>query len=121
MRCKSPRFFRPRLKKKKTLALAAVAAALCVFAAGCLYLSAQTQNGTAVSLDASRIVPFLNQTLGWYRQMSADQQLADDANEHVLVADSRQLGDQIVRAAFDFARAEAEDISNSQRQAAPQD
>lgn len=120
MRCKAPRIFRARLKNKMTFALAAVAAALCSFAAGCLLLSAQAQNGPAVSLDASRIVPFVNQTLGWYRQMNADQQLADDANEHVLVADNRQLADQIVRAAFDFARAEAEDIDNSLRQAPPQ-
>lgn len=120
MRCKQPRIFRPRLKNKKTFAFAAVAATFCAFATGCLFLSAQTQNGTAVSLDGSRIIPFLNQTLAWYRQMTAAQQLADDANEHVLVADSRQLGDQIVRAAFDFARAEAEDINNSLRQAPPQ-
>jgi small-conductance mechanosensitive channel len=118
MRCKSPRIFRPRLKT--TFALAVVAATLCVFAAGCAFLSAQTQNGKAVSLDASRIIPFLNQTLGWYRQRIADQQLAADASEQVLAADNRQLADQIVRAAFDFARAEAEAVNSSLRQAPPQ-
>ena len=116
--CKSPRIFRPRLKN--TFVLAVVAGALCVFAAGCAFLSAQTQNATPISLDASRIVPFLNQTLGWFRQMTADQQLASDASEEVLVTDNRQLGDQIVRAAFDFARAEAEAINSSLRQAPPQ-
>src|SRR5579864_3849722 len=112
MRCKSPRIFRPRLRN--TLVLATVAAALCVFAAG-VFLSAQTQNTASVSLDASRIIPFLNQTLSWYRQMIAGQQLADDANEQVLIADNRQLAGQIVRAAFDFARAEAEDVNSSLR------
>ena len=118
MRSKSPRIFRPRLRN--TLVLATVAAALCVFAAGGAFLSAQTQNTTAVSLDASRILPFLNQTLGWYRQMIADQQLADDASEQVMVADNRQLAGQIVRAAFDFARAEADSVSSSLKQAPPQ-
>ena len=118
MRCKSPRIFRPRLRN--TLALAIVAAALFVFAAGGAFLSAQTQNTTAVSLDASRIIPFLNQTLSWNRQMIADQQLASDANEQVLIADSRQISDQIVRAAFEFARAEAEAVNSSLKQAPPQ-
>ncbi len=118
VRSKSPRIFRPRLRK--TLVLTTVAAALCVFVAGGAFLSAQTQNTTAVSLDASRILPFLNQTLGWYRQMIADQQLADDASEQVMVADNRQLAGQIVRAAFDFARAEADSVSSSLKQAPPQ-
>ena len=118
IRCKSPRSFRPRLRN--TLPLATVAAALCLFAAGGAFLSAQTQNTTAVSLDASRIIPFLNQTLSWYRQMIADQQLASDANEQVLVADSRQIADQVVRSAFDFARAEAETVNSSLKQAPPQ-
>ena len=118
MRCKLSRIFRPRLRN--TLVLATVAAAVCVFAAAGVFLSAQTQNTAPVSLDASRIVPFLNQTLSWYRQMIADQQLADDANEQVLIGDNRQLAGQIVRAAFDFARAEAEDVNSSLRQAPPQ-
>ncbi len=74
------------------------------------------QNTTPAAFDGSRIVPFLDQTLSWYRQMTSNQQLASDPNEEVLVADNRQLADQFVRAGFDFARAEADVVAISSPQ-----
>jgi len=59
---------------------------------------------TAAPLDRSQIVPFLNQTLNWYRQMNVDQQIANDPSEVTIVSDNRQLAGQIVRLSFDFAR-----------------
>jgi small-conductance mechanosensitive channel len=63
-------------------------------------------------LDASRIVPFLDQTLTWYRQMAVDEQIANDPSELTMVSDNRQLAQQIVKLSFDFARAEADAIAS---------
>jgi len=60
-------------------------------------------------------MPFLDQTLTWYRQMSVVQQIANDPSEVTIVSDNRQLANQIVRLSFDFARAEADAITSSQR------
>ncbi len=88
-----------------------LAPALCIVAAACGLLFAQS---TAPSpFDASRVIPFLNQTLNWYRQMTVDQQIANDPSEVALVTDNRQLADQIVRLSFDFARAEADALADS--------
>jgi small-conductance mechanosensitive channel len=71
-------------------------------------------NAAAASLDASRVIPFLDQTLTWYRQMGVDQQIANDPSEVTIVSDNRQLAAQIVRLSFDFARAEAAALTSSQ-------
>lgn len=60
-------------------------------------------------------MPFLDQTLTWYRQMGVTQQIASDPSEVTIVTDNRQLGMQIVRLSFDFARAEADAITSNQR------
>jgi small-conductance mechanosensitive channel len=92
---------------------------LCLFAGLSVIVFAQnsTQNAAPASLDPSRIMAFLDQTLTWYRQMGVDQQIADDPSEVTIVTDNRQLADQILRLSFDFARAEADALANSQRSA----
>ena len=60
-------------------------------------------------------MPFLDQTLTWYRQMNVVQQIANDPSEVTIVSDNRQLANQLVRLSFDFARAEADAITSSQR------
>ena len=62
-------------------------------------------------------MPFLDQTLTWYRQMGVTQQIASDPSEVTIVTDNRQLATQIVRLSFDFARAEADAITSNQRSA----
>ena len=47
--------------------------------------------------------------------MSVVQQIANDPSEVTIVSDNRQLANQIVRLSFDFARAEADAITSSQR------
>jgi len=90
---------------------------LCLFVGFSVFVSAQDsgQNAAPPALDASRIMPFLDQTLTWYRQMSVVQQIANDPSEVTIVSDNRQLANQIVRLSFDFARAEADAITSSQR------
>ena len=71
------------------------------------------------SPESAAILQFLNQTIDWYRQQTALQRIADDPEDASVVNDNRQMTDQVVRLAFEFARAEAESASNrgSQTQA----
>jgi small-conductance mechanosensitive channel len=62
---------------------------------------------TAISapVDAARVVQFLDQTIAWYQQLGAQQQLVSDANDAVYVSADRQMANEVVRLAFQFARA----------------
>jgi len=60
----------------------------------------------ASTVDAVRVVQFLDQTIAWYHQLGAQQQLVSDANDAVYVSTDRQMADEVVRLAFQFARAQ---------------
>ncbi len=62
---------------------------------------------TAAPADAARVVQFLDQTIAWYHQLGAQQQLVSDANDNVYVTADRQMANEVVRLAFQFARTEA--------------
>jgi small-conductance mechanosensitive channel len=66
----------------------------------------------ATAADATNIIQFLNQTIGWYRQLDVERQMATEPNDVMVVNENSQIADQIVRLAFDFARAETESIAN---------
>lgn len=65
------------------------------------------------------IVPFLNQTIVWYRQLSVQQQLANEPSDVLFLNDNKQVADQVVRLAFDFARARAQALSPQTTSSAP--
>jgi chromosome segregation ATPase len=69
-------------------------------------------SGRATEPDADDIIPFLNQTIVWSRQLSAQQQLVNEPSDALFLNDSRQIADQVVRQAFDFARARAQALTN---------
>jgi small-conductance mechanosensitive channel len=58
------------------------------------------------------IISFLNQTIVWSRQLAAEQQLVNEPSDALFLNDSRQLANQIVRLAFDYARARAQSLAN---------
>jgi small-conductance mechanosensitive channel len=62
----------------------------------------------SASVDAARVVQFLDQTIAWYRQLGAQQLLVSDANDAVYVSADRQMANEVVRLAFQFARTGAE-------------
>jgi len=66
----------------------------------------RSQDQSTSTRDPARVVSFLNQTITWYHQQAAQQ--VSDANDTVFVSSNRQIADQVVRFAFQFARAEAE-------------
>jgi small-conductance mechanosensitive channel len=61
---------------------------------------------------AEDIIPFLNQTIVWARQLSAEQQLVSEPSDALFLNDSRQVADQVVRLAFEFARARAQALAS---------
>jgi small-conductance mechanosensitive channel len=75
---------------------------------------AQTGSATSDTADANgeEIIPFLNQTIEWYRQITVQQQLATEPSDVLFLNDNRQIADQVVRLSFDYARARAQALSN---------
>ena len=65
--------------------------------------SSQTRQITPPS--PADTVKFLNQTLGWYRQLERQQAIAGTSDDLLFVNDSREIANQVVRLGFDFARA----------------
>lgn len=59
-------------------------------------------------ISASQVIQFLNQTIKWYRHLSAEQRIASEPDDQLVVYNNRQVADQVVRLSFDFARAEAD-------------
>jgi small-conductance mechanosensitive channel len=60
----------------------------------------------AAPSDPPDLIQFLEQTIGWYRQLGVEQQIATGPNDAMVVHDNQQIADQVVQLAFDFARAE---------------
>src|SRR4051794_17914479 len=61
---------------------------------------------------AEDIISFLNQTIVWSRQLTAEQQLVTEPSDALFLNDSRQVADQVVKLAFDFARARAQVLAS---------
>ena len=57
---------------------------------------------------AEDIISFLNQTIVWSRQLTAEQQLVNEPSDALFLNDSRRVADQVVKLAFDYARARAQ-------------
>jgi small-conductance mechanosensitive channel len=64
------------------------------------------------------IIPFLNQTIVWSRQLTAEQQLVSEPSDALFLNDNRQVADQVVRLAFEFARARAQVLASQAGQGA---
>ena len=99
-----------RMAKKMMLTLwpvvriATISLLLVIF---CIGMSL-SQNSAPTAPDRSDILQFLDQSINWYRQIDVERQIAKEPDDVIAVNDDRPLADQIVRSAFDFARAEAD-------------
>jgi hypothetical protein len=74
-----------------------------------LCLAQETQTGSTGGSE--EIIPFLNQNIVWHRELSAQQQLASEPSDVLFLNDNRQIADQAVRLAFEFARARAQALN----------
>jgi len=59
----------------------------------------------ATPSDPPGLIQFLDQTIGWYRQLAVEQEIATEPNDAMVVHDNQQIANQVVELAFDFARA----------------
>lgn len=69
------------------------------------------QNVSPDRADANEVIRYLNQNINWYQQLGMEQQIADEPSDALILNDNRQIADQVVRLAFDYARAEAASIA----------
>ena len=83
-----------------------------ILVSGVWILFSQTAPGTG--LDSAGLVQYLNQTIGWYRQLDLQRQMVTDPDEGMVVNDNEQIANQVVSLAFEFARAEAESIEKEE-------
>src|SRR5215470_12527948 len=61
----------------------------------------------AAPSDPPDLIQFLEQTIGWYRQLAVEQQIATEPSDAMVVHDDEHIANQVVELAFDFARAKA--------------
>lgn len=71
--------------------------------------STSTSSGT-VSPD--KLIQFLNQSITLYHQTTIQQQIATEPQEQLLLYDNKQLANQSVQLAFEFARAQLDAMSS---------
>jgi small-conductance mechanosensitive channel len=71
-----------------------------------------SKNEAVQASGADDIISFLNQTIVWSRQITAEQQLVNEPSDALFLNDSRQVADQVVKLAFDFARARAQALAS---------
>jgi small-conductance mechanosensitive channel len=68
--------------------------------------------------DSTALVQFLDATIDWQRQHAEQQKIATESSDVIEISQMRQTAEQIVRLAFEFARAAAPMI-DTRRPAAP--
>jgi small-conductance mechanosensitive channel len=91
--------------------VAAVAAMLAGIAAG-----AGPQDSAGAPLTSVQVLQFLDQTLDWYRGLNTQQRIATTPTDLAFLYDNREAATQVVRLAFDFARAQAAAIPDAPAQ-----
>jgi small-conductance mechanosensitive channel len=69
------------------------------------------QASSANTPDSQAIIQFLTQTINWYRQLTPESQIAKEPSDAIVVNDNRQIANQVVQLAFDFARTEADALA----------
>jgi small-conductance mechanosensitive channel len=62
---------------------------------------------TPAQSGRASILGYLGQAIGWYRFIALEEQTASDPADIIYAADNRQMADEILHLAFDYARAEA--------------
>ena len=63
-------------------------------------------------MTGDQVVQILDETVDWYRTLGIQQQAATQPSDLLILYANRQTADQIMKLAFDFARANAELLSS---------
>lgn len=98
-----------RIHKIRKQALVVLAALIVAVMSGAA--QQQIDSGKPSSPNADEILSYLNQTIVWSGQLATQQQLVNEPSDAVFLNDNRQVADEVVRLAFDFARARAQALA----------
>jgi len=74
--------------------------------------ASQKDANAVQTVGAEDIISFLNQTIVWSRQLTAEQQLVNEPSDALFLNDSRQIADQVVKLSFEYARARAQAMAS---------
>ena len=61
-------------------------------------------------MSAAEVIQMLDETVDWYRTLGAQQQIADEPGDLLILSENRQIANQVVGLAFDLARASADQL-----------
>jgi small-conductance mechanosensitive channel len=95
------------------------AVVLLLAVAGFAGVWAQAATDTPQVPDGPAVIAYLNQAIDWHRHLMAQEQIATDPGEVLYVSDARQIGDQVLELAFEFAEADAA-VLNKLKQGEPE-
>jgi small-conductance mechanosensitive channel len=73
---------------------------------------AQTKSNDQ-STSGEEIIPFLDQTIVWYRHLASLEQVVSEPSDVMFLTDNRQTAEQALRLSFEFARARAQALAAS--------
>jgi len=69
-------------------------------------------------MSAAEVIQMLDETVDWYRTLGAQQQIADEPGDLLIVSENRQIANQVAGLAFDVARVSADQLVESATSAA---
>jgi small-conductance mechanosensitive channel len=72
-------------------------------------------------MSAAEVIQMLDETVDWYRTLGAQQQIADEPGDLLILSENRQIANQVVALAFDVARASADQLVEAPPSALPAD
>lgn len=85
----------------------------------CGWVAAQTNSAepspAPVSQDPAKIIDFLSDTISWYRELAAEQKLANEPSDLTFIQENRRVADQVVQLAFEYARNQAQVRQSTQQ------
>ena len=61
-------------------------------------------------MSAADVIQMLDETVTWYRTLGAQQQIADEPGDLLILSENRQIANQVVGLAFNVARASADQL-----------
>lgn len=102
----------------KAQTASASAAAATPQPAAALSLVPVNASAAAQSPHAQAVISYLSDVINWYRHLGVEAQLVRDPDETLFFADDRQVAGEILRLAFEYARAQAAFIAKTSPSAA---
>jgi small-conductance mechanosensitive channel len=95
----------------KTKRVWVLALGLTLLATATVTVTGQQSAGSGNEGDG--VLAFLEQSVSWYRQVTAQQQLVTEPNDAIVFGENRRIADQVMRLAFEFARGRAKALAKS--------